>query len=62
MTSKPINFIPILSVCLLKNFNTDVVYAEKIEVKSYVKIHMCFISYIDSSHGYDFRCVFLMNY
>ena len=25
-----------------------------------MKIHMCFFSYIDSSHGYDFLCVFLI--
>ena len=32
----------------------------KIEVKGVLESILCFISYIDSSHGYDFLCVFLM--
>ena len=26
-----------------------------------MKIHMCFIGYIDSSHGYDLLCVYIYN-
>ena len=60
MTSKPIHFIPILPIC--KNFQYRCCISRENRGKRFVKIHMCFISYVDSSHGYDFLCVFLMNY
>ena len=57
MASKPIHFLPILSVCLRKNFQYRFCISRENRGKSFVKIHMCFIAYIDCSHGYDFLCV-----
>ena len=48
MASKTIHFIPILSVCLRKNFQYKCCISPKNRGNCFVKIYVCFITYKDS--------------
>ena len=48
IASKTIHFIPILSLCLRKNFEYRFCISRENRGKSFVKIYVCFITYKDS--------------
>ena len=48
IASKTIHFIPILSLCLRKNFEYRCCISRENRGKSFVKIYVCFITYKDS--------------
>ena len=48
IASKTIHFIPILSLCLQKNFEYRCCISRENRGKSFVKIYVCFIIYKDS--------------
>ena len=48
IASKTIHFIPILSVRLRKNFQYRCCTSQENQGKSFVKIHVCLITYTDS--------------
>ena len=63
IASKTIHFIPMLSLCLRKNFEYRCCISRENQGKNFVKIYVCFITYKDSFTAMIFfvSCSWIIN-